>query len=453
MPATQRSRRVSLSPRAPVIECAAPEGQIMTPFLARTLPSVLVALVSGWVLAGSAAAQPKEVVLGVIYPMTGPTAQAGIDNKPVFEIAADIANGAVDLPFPLYQGLKGMPGLKGAKIRLVFADHQGKPELGQSEAERMIPQGKVPALVCGGPPGVAATASQVDERHGIPFMNPESSSPGLHRRGFKWFFRTSPHDEHCTEAMFLFFRDFEKKRGVQIKTLGLTYDNTLFGADSGKVMKEMAKKYGQEVVLDIQYKLQSTSLQAEVQRLKAANPDVWMPTSYQTDAILFVRTSRELDYNPKMIMAQDAGHISSDFVKEVGKEAEGILTRAPFSTDLVDKRPVATALNALYVKRAGKDLYDFPARGFTGMTTLLDAINRAGATDPEAIRKALIATNIPGDQLLMTWENVKFDETGQNTGVKGIILQMQGGQYHTVFPFNVATKDVIYPIPAWKDRK
>ncbi len=163
----------------------------MTPFLARTLPSVLVALVSGWVLAGSAAAQPKEVVLGVIYPMTGPTAQAGIDNKPVFEIAADIANGAVDLPFPLYQSLKGMPGLKGAKIRLVFADHQGKPELGQSEAERMITQEKVHALVCCWHSGVTATASQVAERYGIPFMNPESSSPGLHRRGFKWFFRTS----------------------------------------------------------------------------------------------------------------------------------------------------------------------------------------------------------------------------------------------------------------------
>ena len=194
-------------------------------------------------------------------------------------------------------------------------------------------------------------------------------------------------------------------------------------------------------------------MQSEVQRLKAANPDVWMPTSYQTDAILFVRTSRELDYNPKMIMAQNSGHISSDFVKEVGREAEGTLTRAPFSTDLIDKRPVARALNAIYAKRAGKDLYDFPARAFTGMMTLLDAINRAGSTDPEAIRKALVATNIPGDQLIMTWDAIKFDQTGQNTGVKGIILQMQGGKYHTVYPFDAATREVLYPIPQWKDRK
>ncbi len=412
---------------------------------------VLLAIVA--VLPGGAAAQPREVVIGVMYPMSGPTAQPGIDNKPVVEIGADIANGSVDLAFPFYQKLKGMPGLKGAKIRLVFADHQGKPELGQAEAERLITQVKVHALVGCWHSGVTATASQVAERYGIPFLNPESSSPGLTRRGLKWFFRTSPHDEHFTQAMFDFFRDFEKKRGVKIRTAGLTYDNTLFGADSGKIMKELAKKYGVDVVLDLQYKLQSTSLQSEVQRLKAANPDVWMPTSYQTDAILFVRTSKDLDYNPKMIMAQNAGHMSPDFIQAVGKDGDGTLSRAPFNTDLIDKRPVAKALNALYAKRHNKDLYDFPARSFTGFMTLLDAINRAGSTDPEAIRQALVATNIPGDQLIMTWEGIRFDETGQNTHVKAIIVQLQGGKYYTVWPWDTATHDVLYPIPAWKDRK
>lgn len=406
-------------------------------------------------LTSPAQAQPREVVIGVVYPMSGPAAQAGVDNKPVFELAADIANGTVDIPYPFYQRLKGMPGLKGAKIRLIFADHQGKPELGQSEAERLITQEKVRAIVCCWHSAVTATASQVAERMGIPFMNAESSSPGLTRRGFKWFFRTSPHDEHFTQVMFDFFRDFQKKRGITLKTLGLTYEDTLFGVDSGKVMKELARKYGYEVVVDLQYRARSTSLVAEVQRLKAANPDVWMPTSYQTDAILFVKHFKELDYNPRMIMAQDAGHISSDFVKAVGKDAEGTMTRAPFSTDLIAKRPVAQVVNAHYKKRSpgGKDLYDFPARAFTGMMTLLDAFNRAGSTDPEAVRKALAATNIPGDQLIMTWEGVRFDETGQNTGVRGIILQLQGEKYHTVYPFEAATREVLYPIPRWSERK
>jgi branched-chain amino acid transport system substrate-binding protein len=300
--------------------------------VAAWLLALFTVLAAGVALPAVSSAQPKEVVIGVLYPMSGPTAQPGIDNKPVVEIGADIANGVVDLPFPFYQKLKSMPGLKGTKVRLVFADHQGKPELGQAEAERLITQEKVHALFGCWNSGVTATASQVAERYGIPFVNAESSSPGLTRRGLKWFFRTSPHDEHFTQGMFEFFRDFEKKKGVKIKTAGLTYDNSLFGADSGKVMKELAKKYGVEVVLDLQYKERSTSLQSEVQRLKAANPDVWMPTSYQTDAILFVRTQRDLDYNPKMIMAQDSGHISPDFVQAVGKDAEGTMSRAPFNT-------------------------------------------------------------------------------------------------------------------------
>src|SRR5262245_24664704 len=362
---------------------------------ARLLAIVFVLLTIVAVASAPGLAQPKEVVIGVLYPMTGPNAQPGIDNKPVIEIGADIANGVTDMPFPFYQKLKGMPGLKGAKIRLVFADHQGKPELGQAEAERLITQEKVHALFGCWHSGVTATASQVAERYGIPFLNPESSSPGLTRRGLKWFFRTSPHDEHFTQAMFEFYRDFEQKRGVKVKTAGLTYDTSLFGADSGKIMKELAKKYGVDVVLDLQYKERSTSLQSEVQRLKAANPDVWMPTSYQTDAILFVRTAKELDYNPKMIMAQNAGHLSPDFIQAVGKDAEGTLSRAPFATDLIAKRPVATALNALYSKRHGKDLYDFPARAFTGFMTLVDAINRARSTARDALRQALVATNIP----------------------------------------------------------
>src|SRR5438445_13194025 len=86
----------------------------------------------------AAYAQPKEIVIGLIYPMSGPAAQAGTDDKPAFETAADLANGAADLPFPFYQPLKGRPGPTGAHVRLVFPDNQAKPEVGQADAERLI---------------------------------------------------------------------------------------------------------------------------------------------------------------------------------------------------------------------------------------------------------------------------------------------------------------------------
>jgi branched-chain amino acid transport system substrate-binding protein len=45
---------------------------------------------------------------------------------------------------------------------------------------------------------------------------------------------------------------------------------------------------------------------------------------------------------------------------------------------------------------------------------LADAINRAGSTDPEKIREALTKTDLKPEQLMMGYQGVKFDETGQN---------------------------------------
>ena len=78
------------------------------------------------------------------------------------------------------------------------------------------------------------------------------------------------------------------------------------------------------------------------------------------------------------------------------------------------------------------------------MFTLADAINRAKATEPEAVRKALSETDIPGSQLIMPWSGVKFDATGQNTLGSGIIVQVQDGKYVTVWPLSIASKEIIW---------
>jgi branched-chain amino acid transport system substrate-binding protein len=87
------------------------------------------------------------------------------------------------------------------------------------------------------------------------------------------------------------------------------------------------------------------------------------------------------------------------------------------------------------------------------MLVLAEAINRAGSTKPEAIQEALKKTNIPADQLITPWRGVKFDETGQNILVDAIVVQYSDATQHTVWPFNLAAKDLVYPIPRWSERK
>jgi branched-chain amino acid transport system substrate-binding protein len=418
----------------------------------RALASIFASLVAAILAAGPVAAQPKEVVIGVLYPLSGNSAQVGIDCVNAVKLAADIVNSSHDLNLPLAKG-EGLTGLGGAKIRLVVVDHQGKPDVGQSEAERLITQEKVAALFGAYFSGVTQTIAQVAERSGVPHLNAESSSPALTERGLKWFFRTSPHDGHFSQVMFDFMRDLEKRRNVKFKSVALMHEATQFGSDSAKVQEELAKKYGYEVVANISYRDKATNLDAEVGKLKAANADVFLPSSYTNDAILFVRTAKNLDYNPKLLIAQDAGWTDPTFVKEMGKDAEGHITRAPFALDMAAKKPMIGQVNDLFRKLGGRDISDAAARAFTGFLTLADAINRAKSTDPEAIRKALVATNIPAEQLIMPWTGVKFDEKGQNAGVRAILQQVQNGRYVTIYPFDLASADAIYPLPAWKDRK
>jgi len=418
----------------------------------------LVVLVAALVVAvglaapAPALAQAREVVIGVLYPLSGNAAQVGLDSVNAVKLAAEIVNGHYDLNVPLARG-EGLPNLGGAKIRVVVVDHQGKPDVGQAEAERLITQEKVHALFGAYFSSVTGTASQVAERYGIPYVNAESSSPALTERGFKWFFRTSPHDGHFSQVMFDFMRDLEKRRGVKFKTVGIIHEATQFGSDSAKVQEELARKYGYEVAVKISYRDKATSLDAEVGRLKAANPDVLLPSSYTNDAILFVRTAKNLDYNPRLLIAQDAGWTDPTFLRETGKDAEGHITRAPFALDMAARKPLIRQVNEMFRKMGGRDLSDVPARAFTGFLTLADAINRAKSTNPEEIRKALVATSIPADQLIMPWTGVKFDDKGQNVGVRAILQQAQKGQYVTIYPFELAAADVIYPMPTWKERR
>ena len=124
----------------------------------------------------------KEVVIGVLYPMSGANAQVGINARNATETAADIINNSYDLDLPTAKNA-GLASLGNARIRLVFADHQSDPQKGRAEAERLITQENVCALIGCYLSSVSSTVSAVAERYNLPFLCDDSSSPSLARRG------------------------------------------------------------------------------------------------------------------------------------------------------------------------------------------------------------------------------------------------------------------------------
>lgn len=388
----------------------------------------------------------QEVAIGVLFPMSGANAQVGVDARYAMETAADIINNSYDLDLPTAWNA-GLAGLGNAKIRLVFADHQSDPQKGRSEAERLITQDKVCALAGCYLSSVSSTVSAVAERYALPFLCADSSSPSLARRGLKFFFRPAAQDEMFSAAMFDFL-DAQKAKGKKVETVGLFFEDTIFGTDSSNTQRKLAAERGYKVVADIKCKSNSPSLTAEVQQIKTADPDVLMPSSYVTDAMLLMRTMAELGYKPRNIVAQASGFSDKAFYEAVGDKAVGIISRASFSIDMAQKRPSVLKVNEMFKARSGRDLNDSTSRELMGLLVLADAIDRAKSTDGDRIREALAATDIPGERTIMPWKRVRFQADGQNVDADPVLVQYINGAFVTIFPAAVALAEARWPMNA-----
>src|SRR5690242_3711041 len=178
-----------------------------------------------WTAAGlltaTTAVAADSVKIGVLMPLTGNAAAAGQASKAAIEVAADIVNNAhpelANLPLATTAGL---PHLGGAKLDVVFVDHQGNPSLAQQLATRLVTEDKVNALMGAYQSSCTFTATPVAERYGIPFMVGDSSALNITGRGLKWVFRTTPISRDFGETYMRFFADM-KKQGKSIGSVAL----------------------------------------------------------------------------------------------------------------------------------------------------------------------------------------------------------------------------------------
>src|SRR5471032_3205009 len=399
-------------------------------------------------LAAPVSAQ-QTVKIGVLYPLSGNAASAGNHAKMASELGADlINNGDAELAklMPIAKG-GGLAGLKGAKIELVIADNQGTPAAGQNQALRLITQEKVVALIGSYQSGITLTASAISEKYGIPFLTPESVAADLTERGFKWFFRTTPVSVNFAEAYATFLKE-QKAAGGKVESIAIVFENTEYGKSTSTAIADLFVKEGLNVTMKVPYSANSTDVQPQVLQMKEKNPDVVIFISYTSDAILYSKTMKELSWKPAIMMADDGGFNDPAFVKAMGPQVEGLVSRSAFAAGKPGS--IAAIVDALYKKKSGGDaLDDGSARGLQGFLALADAINRAGSTDPEKIRQALIATDMKADQMVAGYNGVKFDAKGQNTLGSSLIIQMRGGQYVPVWPKAKATVDLVLPYKGW----
>ena len=270
----------------------------------------------------------ESVKVGILWPLTGNAAAAGQASKAAAEVATDIVNNKHpelgNLPLAATEGLTN---LGGAKLELIFVDHQGNPSLAQQLATRLITQDKVHVLMGAYQSSCSFTATAVGERHGIPFMVGESSALNITGRGFKWVFRGTPIASDYSATYMRFFADM-KKQGKKIDTIAIVNENTDYGTSVADSIEADAKKNNIPVAIRIPYSASTTDVSAQVLQLKEKQPDVVIFISYTSDTILYMKTMKNLDYLPPMAIGDDTGFSDPSFIPAVADISQGVLNRS-----------------------------------------------------------------------------------------------------------------------------
>jgi branched-chain amino acid transport system substrate-binding protein len=399
-------------------------------------------------LATARAEAAENVKIGVIYPLTGNAASAGQSAKDAVNLGVEIVNTAhPDLKALPLGATAGLPNLGGAKIELDEADHQGNPQVGQQQTVRLITQDHVVAMLGSYHSSVSLVATAVAERQGIPYLVADSVAQNITGRGFKWTFRTTPIASDFAKAYAGFLTDL-KNSGRKIEKIAVINENTDYGTSVAASILEAAKAANINVAAQIPYNANSSDVSAQVIQLKTLQPDAVIFVSYTADTILYFRTLKNLDYLPPIIIGDDAGFSDPTFIPNAGELAQGAINRSAF--DIGEPGSNSYVVNQLFKAKYGRDLDDTSARWMQGFFVLAGAINRAGSTEPDKIQAALQATDLKPDQLIMGYNGVKFDSTGQNTLASTFLIQLQGKQYVSIWPTNLATGKLELPMKGWR---
>ena len=411
----------------------------------------VVALLVGMVACGAAYSEEKVIKIGTLFPLTGPVALAGQRCKAAVEAAVDVINNSYpDIPVPLaaQEGILG-----GYKIVLVHADHQGKPDVGKAEAERLYDQEGVFAIIGSYNSAVTKPASLVAERRKKIFMCGCSSSAELTKRGTRYFFRMAPTDETESIEFVSFVKWLNETKGTDYKTFGTIYENTEFGKHAAQEAEKAIEDAGFQYVVDVAFNPGATNLNSEVQMLKGKDPDVVFGACLGADYILWVKTMKQLSWLPKVSLNYCSGYQDPLIAKQLGSDGDYFMGTTGYSPELAELMPAVAPVEEIYKTKIDPPVpFDSDSiQEAVAMLILAQAIEKVGSLDTEKIVDALYANE--WDSPLSLGGKVAFAPGGQNIRAMSTITQLIGGQYLRVFPEEFANAEPVVPMPSWDQRK
>lgn len=380
----------------------------------------IVALATALCLALPGAALAAKVKIGFINSITGPEAPIG----------ENLSNG-VTLAI---EDLKK----KRIDVELLKEDDTGKPQISMSAMEKLAGQG-VAGVVGPYTSACANAVAKLAEKYKVPLLVPAAAKEEITRQGFKWVYRlNAPADQYASSLI-----DAALAMGKP-KTIAFIYENTDFGTSTVKTAKAYVARKGIKVVADESYSKGSPDYRSTLTKIKAEKPDLVFMVSYVADAILLMRQSREVGLQPQAFLGGGAGFTTVQFAKEKAI-SNNVFSTTQWTEDV--NWPGAKDFFNRYKAKFGKEPTYHAACAYQAMVIMGETAASHGG-DREKTRAGLKSGSWKGIMGEVKFED--YDGFNNQNRHQMLILQIQNGNFETVFPTKFASRKPIYPFPRWK---
>jgi branched-chain amino acid transport system substrate-binding protein len=363
---------------------------------------LLTTVVSAFLVLGMTGVGMADTLkFGVAGPHSGDLASYGIPTVKAAELVVKDINA------------KG--GVLGMQVELVVEDDECKPEKATNTATKLASQ-KVPVVLGHICSGATKAALGIYKDAGIIAMSPSATNPALTQSGdYPNFFRTIASDDAQARLEVDFALDT-----LKLTKIAVLHDK----GDYGKGLAEFAKAFLEKdprakVVLYEGVTPGAVDYSAVVQKIKRSGAQAVIFGGYHPEASKIVTQMRKK--RMKTIFISDDGVKDDTFIKVAGEYAEGVYATGPKD---VSSNPLAVKANKEHQMAYAADPGAFYLNAYSAALALLNAIEKAGSTDYEAVTKAL-RTDLVDTPLGM----IKFDDRGDAIGVGFSVYQVKNGVY------------------------
>ena len=398
----------------------------LTKFAPCTLAVALVALGS---TAPVSAADP--VRLGVPLPLTGTVADEGMKEQQGMDMCVDAVNAK--------GGVKVGPQTR--KLELVKYDYQGETSRAVQIVQRLVTVDKVDFLIAPYGSGDTKASAVLAERYNIPMIATSAASEAVYDQKGKNLFGILFPNRAMVEVEVKYY----KQRMPQAKKLAVFALNSLFPKAIAAALRDTAAKDGFEVLYDGLYSPGTMDFANVLTQIKAGNPDWMYVTGYIQELIVIRRQMANLGMNVP-IVTMTAGAAYPEFEQNLGPLANNVTANAWWHPSATYKDSYiyggAPEYTAAFKAKYMKEPTYLEAAATAGCEVLMQSIEHAGTTDPEAVRKQL------GTRRFETFYGpIKFGPNGQNEVNSPMILQIQNQKYVVLDPQDVKTGELKLGVP------